>query len=429
MKCRVKAARSLAGEVRLPGDKSISHRALILNSVAGGDARVSNLSQADDCRATMACLHALGVRIETEDAGAVVVRGVGRRGLQEPADVLNAGNSGTTMRLLAGVLAGQPFLTLITGDESLRSRPMKRVIEPLRLMGATIWGRDRDSRAPLAIRGGRLYGVRYRLPVASAQVKSAALLAAFFAEGDTTVIEPVPTRDHTERLLGAMGAQIGVAGDAITLSPGDLRPLDVAVPGDISAAAFWMVAGVIHPRARVVLPNTGMNPTRTGVVDVLRSMGAVVSVRNERVVNGEPVADLQVESSALRGTEIGGSLIPRVIDELPVIALAACFARGQTVVSNAGELRVKESDRISLTVRELSRMGAQIRELPDGMVITGGKKLRGCTGDSHGDHRLAMMLGVAGLVADGESEIDNCEAANISYPTFWRDLERLSAGV
>ena len=428
MKCRVRPPRSLAGEVRLPGDKSISHRALILNSVARGDARVSNLSQAEDCMATGSCLRHLGVRIETEDDETVVVRGVGREGLKEAGDVVNAGNSGTTMRLLAGVLAAQPFLTIITGDESLRSRPMARVIEPLRLMGARIWGRERDSRAPLAIRGGHLYGVRYRLPVASAQVKSAALLAALFAEGDTTVIEPVPTRDHTERLLGAMGARVSVVGEEVALSPGDLKAVSLTVPGDMSAAAFWLVAGAIHPRARIVLPNTGVNPTRTGVIDVLRSMGAAVTVRNERVINGEPVADLEVESGSLRGTEIGGDLIPRVIDEVPVIALAACLARGETVVRDAGELRVKESDRISLTVRELSRMGAQIRELADGMVISGGRKLRGCTGDSHGDHRLAMMLGVAGLVAEGESEIDNCEAADISYPTFWHDLERLSAG-
>lgn len=428
MKQRVNPARTLAGEVRLPGDKSISHRAFILNGIAQGDASIRNYSRSGDCLATVSCLRALGVRIEPVDDETLLVRGVGREGLTEAGDVLNAENSGTTMRLLAGVLAAQPFLSVITGDESLRLRPMRRVIEPLRLMGARIWGRDGDSRAPLVMGGGRLYGVRYRLPVASAQVKSAVLLAGLFAQGNTMVIEPVPSRDHTEKMLGAMGARVSVMDNVITLEAGDLRPVDFTVPGDTSAAAFWLVAGTIHPQARIVLRNTGINRTRTGIIDVLRSMGAAVTVRNERAVNGEPVADLEVESSSLRGIEIGGSLIPRVIDEIPVMALAACVARGNTVIRDAEELRFKESDRISLTVRELSSMGAEIQELPGGMVIKGGKKLRGCACDSHGDHRLAMMLGVAGLVAEGQSQIDNCEAANISYPTFWQDLERLSAG-
>ncbi len=428
MKQRVRAARALDGEVYPPGDKSISHRAVILNSIAQGNARVSNFSQAGDCLATVACLRALGVEIESGEVGELFVRGVGKGGLKEAEDVLDAEDSATTMRILTGLLAAQPFLSVITGDESLRSRPMSRVIQPLRLMGARIWGRSGDSRAPLVIKGGQLHGIRYQLPVASAQLKSALLLAALFAKGDTIIKEPMPSRDHTERLLKAMGAEIEVAADTITLSPSRLNAVDLIIPGDISSAAFWLVAGAVHPQASIRLLNTGINPTRSGILDVLRSMGADLIVQNERVLNGEPVADLEVHSSALTGVEIGGGLIPRLIDEIPLIALAACVARGKTVIRDAQELRVKETDRISATVGELLKMDAEAEELPDGMVIYGGKKLRGSSCDSHRDHRLAMMLGIAALIAEGETEIDNAEVADISYPTFWQDLENLSSG-
>lgn len=429
MKQRVNAVHTLDGEIYTPGDKSISHRAILFNSIARGEATVSNFSPAGDCLSTVACLQAVGAKIgRGRAAGEYFIEGVGEKGLREAEDVLDAGNSGTTIRIMAGLLAAHPLLSVITGDQSLRSRPMYRVIQPLRQMGAQIWGRCDDSQAPLVIKGGQLHGIRYHLPVASAQLKSAILMAALFAQGDTVLEEPMPSRDHTERLLKAMGAEINIAGTTITLSPSSLDAVTVNVPGDISSAAFWLVAGAIHPQACIRLVNTGINPTRSGIIDVLHSMGADISVNNERVVNGEPVADLDVHSSDLAGIEIGGELIPRLIDEIPLIALAATIAHGRTVIRDAQELRVKESDRISSTVQELSRMGATIDELPDGMVIHGGSKLRGADCDSHHDHRLAMMLGVAALIAEGETVIDNAEAVDVSYPTFWSDLDRLSGG-
>ena len=428
MKQVVKAPRALNGEVRPPGDKSISHRAVILNGIARGTARVSNFARSADCFATVACMRALGVGIERGKSGGLLIKGVGDKGLKEAEDVLSAENSATTMRLLTGLLAAQSFVSIITGDKSLRSRPMDRVIQPLRLMGAQIWGRSGDTRAPLFIKGGQLHGIRYSLPVASAQLKTALLLAALFARGETVVVEPIPSRDHTERMLKAMGAKIKARGNTITISPSSLKAVDVAIPGDLSSAAFWLVAGAIHPQAELRVRNAGINPTRSGILDVLKLMGADVTVENQRVVSGEPVADLSVKSSHLSGIEIGGELIPRVIDEIPLIAVAASVARGKTVIREAQELRVKETDRISATVKELSKMGVDVAELPDGMVIRGSKKLRGAACDSHGDHRLAMMLGVAALVAEGETEIDNAEAVNISYPRFWQDLRRLSTG-
>ncbi|MFC2058040.1 3-phosphoshikimate 1-carboxyvinyltransferase [Chloroflexota bacterium] len=428
MKQSIRAPYSLEGAVEPPSDKSISHRAAILNSIAEGEARITNFSSSGDCNATISCLQALGVQIEQDEHSRLIIRGAGKEGLKEAGDVLDAKNSATAMRLLTGLLAAQPFQSIITGDESLLSRPMDRIIQPLRLMGAQLWGRNNDSRAPLVINGGKLHGIRYTLPVASAQVKSALLLAALFAQDATAIIEPMPSRDHTERMLKAMGAGIKVDGDCITLSPGSLKTLDVVIPGDISSAAYWLVAGSIHPRAKISLPNTGINPTRDGIIEVLRSMGASISVDNKRVVSGEPVADLLVESSDLSGIEIGGSLIPRVIDEIPLIAVAASIAQGKTVIRDARELRVKETDRITSTASELLKLGAIIEELPDGMIVHGGKRLKGAQCDSHLDHRLAMALGVGALVAEGETAIDNAEAADISYPGFWQDLDRLSTG-
>jgi 3-phosphoshikimate 1-carboxyvinyltransferase len=366
------------------------------------------------------------VKIEPLEGETLLIEGVGENGLREADNVLNAENSATTMRLMAGLLASQPFLSIITGDQSLRSRPMDRVIQPLTLMGARIWGRSGDSKAPLVIKGGQLKGINYTLPVASAQLKSALMLAALFAQGDTVITEPSPSRDHTERMLKAMGARIKVGGNDISISPSLLKAIDLNVPGDLSSAAFWLVAGSVHPQAHIRIRDTGMNPTRSGIIDVLRDMGANLSIENERMAGGESLADLSVQSSRLHGTEIGGELIPRVIDEIPLIALAAAVAEGKTVIRDARELRVKETDRISATVKELSRLGADIDELPDGMVIRGVKKLRGGACDSHGDHRVAMMLGVAALIAEGETVIDNAEVVNISYPKFWQDLECLS---
>jgi len=428
MKQRVKGSSILRGEITPPGDKSISHRVLILNSIARGRVRIENLAPGDDVCATMSCLRALGVEI-IEEGGTLIVSGVGRAGFREPSDVLQAGNSGTTMRLLAGLLAAQPFFSIVTGDESLRARPMDRLIHPLRLMGAEIWGRGSDSLAPLAIKGNKLKGIDYRLPVASAQIKSAILIAALFAKGNTTVVEPAPSRDHTERILMAMGVKLQRKGTRIKLIPAaPSAPSDVRVPGDISAAACWLVAGAIHPNAQIKVINTGINPTRSGIIDVLVQMGARLGVERVRRESGELVADLAIESSDLVATHIGGSLIPRLIDELPLIALAGSFARGTTTIVDAQELRVKESDRIGTTVRELSRLGVDIEEMPDGMVIRGSGGIAGGECASHRDHRLAMTLGIAALVAQGETVIHNAEVVAMSYPNFWQDLERLTSG-
>lgn len=426
----IRTCRTLEGEVVPPGDKSISHRALILNAIARGKATIANLLPGEDCRSTIACLRALGVSIQELFETATptfVVEGKGEYGLEEAEDILNAGNSGTTMRLLAGLLSAHPFLSIITGDSSLRSRPMGRIVEPLHMMGARIWGRGENTLPPLAIRGGSLKGIKYRLPVASAQVKSALLLAGLYAQGQTCIEEPSPSRDHTERMLRAMGANLEVNEREITIRPGSLSSIDVAVPGDISAASFWMVAAAIHPQAKLTITNVGVNPTRSGVIEILKAMGAKIALENQRWEGEEPVADLRVESSPLKGVEIRGALIPRSIDEIPVLAVAASVAKGRTVIRDASELRVKESDRIGTVAGELSHLGARIEKLPDGMVIEGVERLNGGPCQSHGDHRLAMALAVAGLVAQGETSIEDANVVEVSYPGFWKDLERLSS--
>jgi 3-phosphoshikimate 1-carboxyvinyltransferase len=422
--------KQLVGEIAVPGDKSISHRALILSSLADGRSQISNLSPGKDCRSTINCLRALGIKLikQGEKPSTVSVIGVGRAGLTEAKNVLNAGNSGTTMRLLGGLLSSQPFLSVITGDISLRSRPMKRLIEPLRLMGAEIYGRENDTLAPLIIRGKNLHGINYLLPVPSAQIKSAILLAGLFAKGDTILEQPQPSRDHTELLLKRMGVHIESKNNSILLTPvkEQLAAVDLNVPGDISSAAYWLVAGAIHPNAKIKILNCGVNPTRTGVIDVLLNMGARLRIENQRVEGNEPVADLNIESSRLKGTEIGGDLIPRLIDEIPLIAVAGCVAEGKTTIRDANELRVKESDRIASTSRELARLGARIDELPDGMVVYGGEPLVGNEVQSHHDHRLAMSLAVAGLVARGNTSIQNARVAAISNPNFWEELKILA---
>lgn len=413
----------------MPGDKSISHRAIILNSLAAGSGRASNLSQGKDCLSTINCFKSLGVKFTQQEGqpSAFVIQGVGKTGLTEARNILNAGNSATTMRLLSGVLATQPFLSIITGDASLRSRPMKRLIEPLRLMGAEIYGRDDDSFAPLVIKGEKLKGITYNLPVPSAQLKSAILLAGLFADGNTIVQQSQASRDHTERLLKQMGAELENSNTHISLKPltGQLSPVELLVPGDISSAAYWLVAGAIHPNARIRIPNCGINPTRTGIIDVLLAMGARLSIENQRFEGNEPVADLSIETSRLKGVEISGDMIPRLIDEIPVLAVAACVAKGNTVIRDAGELRVKESDRIMTTVQELSRLGAKLEALPDGMVIHGGNPLLGTEVKSHFDHRLAMSLAIAGLIAKSDTLIHNAQVAEVSYPDFWNQLEGL----
>jgi len=430
MRKTIRPPRRLRGSIEAPGDKSVSHRAAILNAIAQGEAAVESFQGGADCLATLRCLRALGVKIDWDGQGTLRIQGGGRFGLRESADVLNAGNSATTMRLLAGLLAGQPFFSVLTGDASLRSRPMERVVEPLRAMGARIQGRAGGARSPLAIDGGSLRGIRYRLPVASAQVKSALSLAALYGEGETVLTEPAPSRDHTERMLRAMGAEVlSEEDDGLRISPPqrELTPLSLRVPGDISAAAFWMVAAAAHPDAEIRLTGVGVNPSRSGIIDALAGMGASVALEEERMWGCEPVADIVVRSSSLRGTVIGGSLIPRLIDEIPVVAVAACLAEGETVIRQAGELRLKESDRIRTTVLELRRLGANIQELADGMIIQGMGCLKGGVCGSHGDHRLAMTLAVAGLLAQEETVVRGAEASSISYPVFWHHLEQLSS--
>jgi 3-phosphoshikimate 1-carboxyvinyltransferase len=429
MEKRISSPRRLSGSITVPPDKSISHRAAILNAIASGPAVVENYLVAEDCLSTLACLRSLGVSWslrENYDGGSdLTITGRGLAGLSESADVLDARNSGTTTRLLAGLLAGRPFLSILTGDESLRSRPMARIIEPLRQMGAQVYGRNNDTLAPLVIMGGRLRGIRYRSPVASAQVKSALLLAGLQAESETVYEEPVRSRDHTERMLRAMGAGLTEEGNTLRLSPlaKDLAPLSLRVPGDFSAAAFWLVAAALHPDADLTLRGVGLNPTRSGLLDVLGEMGADIVVSEERIAGGEPVADLRARSGKLRGVEVDGPTVVRLIDEVPTLAVAAALAEGRTTVRDVGELRLKESDRVKLTVQELRRMGARIDEEGDALVIEGADRLTGAVCDSHGDHRLAMALAVAGVVAEGETVIRGAEATDVSYPGFWQALD------
>ena len=425
--------RSLKGHVRVPGDKSISHRALLFGAIAEGTTRIEGLLPAEDPLSTAACLRAMGVQVSAIEAGkTVVVEGVGLDGFQEPESVLDCGNSGTTMRLMLGLLAGRSGRHfVVTGDESLRRRPMKRVGGPLSEMGATIHGRAGGNLAPLAIEGRQLKGATIRTPVASAQVKSAILLAALTADGPTTVIEPVQSRDHSERMLRAFGADLSVGGPGqteVTVVPGSsLKGQDVVVPGDISSAAFWLVAGAITPGADLTIENVGLNPSRTGILDVLKQMGARIEVLNARDVAGEPVGDLRVVHGPLKGFSIGADLIPRLVDEIPVLAVAACCAEGPSRVTGAEELRVKETDRLAVMARQLGAMGAQIEEFPNGMTIQGGVMLHGAEVDSETDHRVAMSLAVAAQIASGVTTIARPEAAAVSYPGFWDDLERLQA--
>lgn len=422
---------SLRGTVRVPGDKSISHRALLFGAIAEGETRIEGLLPAEDPLSTAACLRAMGVTVSPIRAGEpVTVQGVGLDGLREPDDILDCGNSGTTMRLLLGLLAGRAGRHFVlTGDASLRRRPMRRVGGPLAAMGAQIHGRQGGNLAPLAIAGRTLQGATIRTPVASAQVKSALLLAALTADGPTTVIEPALSRDHSERMLRAFGAQLvvaGAGGTEVTVTPGaTLRGQAVVVPGDISSAAFWLVAGAITPGAELTVENVGLNPSRTGILDVLAAMGAAIEVRNPREVAGEPVGDLHVCHGPLKAFAIGGSLIPRLVDEIPVLAVAACCAEGVSTITGAEELRVKETDRLAVMARHLRAMGARLEEHADGLTLQGVTPLHGAEVASETDHRVAMSLAVGSLVARGDSRLHDSAAAAVSYPGFWDDLARL----
>ncbi|HUX75303.1 MAG TPA: 3-phosphoshikimate 1-carboxyvinyltransferase [Anaerolineae bacterium] len=419
---------ALCGRGRVPGDKSISHRALLLGALADGASHISGFLPSRDCLATLACLRALGVPVEAHDATTLTVHGRGLRGLQAPGAPLNCVRSGTTMRLLAGILAGQSFDCTLTGDPQLLRRPMRRITEPLRRMGAGI--EATDGHAPLTIHGRRLHGYDHTLAVASAQVKSALLLAGLYADGPTTVRQLGPARDHTERMLAAMGAAIKTSGLNVTLvSSAALSPLTLRIPGDLSSAAFPLIAAALLPGSEVTIERVGVNPTRTGLLDVLRAMGAGVALEDEREQGGEPVADVTMRASDLTGVEVSGHTVVRMIDEFPVLAVAATQAHGTTVVRDAAELRVKETDRIATAVAELRVLGARIEPRPDGFVVEGPTTLRGGVVDSHGDHRLAMALAVAGLVAQGEVTIENAECVPDSFPGFVEFMRSLGAKI
>ncbi|MDM5461715.1 3-phosphoshikimate 1-carboxyvinyltransferase [Bacillus cereus] len=416
---------SLNGKIVVPGDKSISHRSVMFGAIAEGTTKVSNFLLGEDCLSTIACFQKLGVQIE-QSGNDVTIYGKGLANLQEPKEVLDVGNSGTTIRLMLGILANTPFHSTIIGDASIGKRPMKRVTDPLSKMNAQIDGRENGQYTPLSIRGGKVKGMHYHSPVASAQVKSAVLLAGLQGEGVTTVTEPMQSRDHTERMLRAFGCTVDVNGRTVSLQGGQqLKGADIEVPGDVSSAAFFLVAGAIVQNSKLVLENVGLNPTRTGILDVLTKMGALISINHIRNEEFEPFGDITIETSKLKGIEIGGTLIPRLIDEIPVIALLATQAEGITVIKNAEELKVKETNRIDTVVDELGKLGAKIESTPDGMIIYGKQSLKGNTVNSHGDHRIGMMLAIASCIIDGEVKIENSDAVAVSYPKFFEQLAAL----
>jgi len=420
---------SLTGNCSVPGDKSISHRAVMFGSVAEGETHIRNFLDGGDCRSTLDVMRGLGVQVDVVTPTELVVHGRGLDGLQEPANVLDCGNSGTTIRLLTGLLVGQQFTSFLNGTAQIRRRPMGRIVRPLRGMGADIVGRQLGEYAPLGIRPSRLRGLEYTMPVASAQVKSCLLLAGLYAHGLTIVIEPGPARDHTERMLAAMGAPVVVYGNKITSErpQAPLKALDLTVPGDISSAAFLLVAGAITPNSHITITGVGTNPTRTGIIEALREMGASIRFTNPRDEGGEPVADLIVTTSNLRGTTFGGEQIVTLIDELPILAVAATQAEGRTIVRDAHELRVKETDRIATTVSELRKLGAKIEPTADGFIIDGPTPLTGAPVESHDDHRMAMAMTIAGLVARGRTVVHGAEVTADSFPGFEVTLQALGA--
>ncbi|MHB8842698.1 MAG: 3-phosphoshikimate 1-carboxyvinyltransferase [Candidatus Aquicultor sp.] len=419
MQLTVGKVNSINGTITVPGDKSISHRSIMIGALADGVTPVTGFLAAEDCISTMRCFESLGVTIERLSETELKIHGVGLKGLKEPGDVLDVGNSGTTMRIMPGILAGQNLFAVLTGDASIRRRPTGRVVEPLRLMTAEIWGREDGNYPPLAIYGSQLEGIQYTLPVASAQVKTCLLLAGLLAEGETELTEPSRSRDHTERMLELFGAHIDSFNTTYKIKGGQkLKAAAVDVPGDISSAAFFIVAASIVKNSSVVIENVGVNETRTGILDVLYEMDANILLSDQTEISNEPRATIEVKSAQLKSAVIEGGLIPRLIDEIPIIAVAATQAQGRTEIRDARELRVKESDRIAALSMELRKMGANIEELDDGMIIHGPTPLKGARVNSHGDHRIAMSLTVAALVAEGETVIENSESIAISYPSF-----------
>jgi len=409
----------LKGEVTVPGDKSISHRAVIIGSLAKGKTRIIEPSRGDDNLRTLNAFRMMGIEVDEPKVDQLIINGRGLYGLTEPEDVIDAGNSGTTVRLLTGLLTGQRFFSVITGDRYLRKRPMKRVVEPLSSMGAKIWGRENGNFAPLAINGTRLNPIDYVSPIASAQVKSAILLAGLYADGVTKITEPSLSRDHTERMLRFFGANLKRKDNSVSIAGGsNLEGRELEIPGDISSAAFFIVAALIIPNSEVFLKRVGVNPSRTGILEVLKKMGANIQLLNEYETWGEPVADILVKTSRLKGTKIDGDLIPKTIDELPILSLAASVAEGDTVIKDAKELRVKETDRIKAVASELKKFGAEVEEFDDGMRISGKDKLMGCNCQSFGDHRIAMSLIIAGLMASGKTVVEDTSCIGTSFPEF-----------
>ena len=419
---------SLKGEITVPGDKSISHRSIILGAIANGITTVRGFLRGEDNLATMAAFRAMGVQID-DDGQLLLIHGKGLHGLTEPSDVIDCGNSGTSIRLLTGLLAGQGFFSVLTGDQYLRKRPMKRIVDPLSRMGASILGRAKGSLAPLAINGGALNAIGYESPVSSAQIKSAIMLAAMYADGDTSIREPSLSRDHSERMFGLFGAPLETFHNGVTVKGGvQLRGQEISVPGDISSAAFFIVAALITPCSELLIRNVGVNPTRTGIIDVMRSMGGNIEFLNEREVSAEPVADILVRSSRLKGVRIAGNTVPRAIDEFPVICVAAACAEGTTSIRDARELRVKETDRIAAMAVNLRALGVEVDECDDGMDITGVERLGGGMAESRGDHRIAMSMSVAGLVSAESITINDIDCVATSFPTFYSLLERFRTG-
>ena len=417
----IQKIKKAVGQIKVPGDKSISHRAVMLGSLANGVTEISGFLKGADCLSTIDCFRKMGIDIDINGEN-VTVHGNGLRGLKKPDEMLYTGNSGTTTRLLCGILAGQNFDTSITGDASIQKRPMGRVVKPLSMMGAKI----ENEYCPLYITGTKLHGIDYKMPVASAQVKTAIILAGLYADGETVIHEIEKSRDHTELMLSAMGADLTVDNLDITVKPtNDLTAVNVDVPGDISSAAFFLVLGAIMPNSQITVTNVGINPTRTGIIDVLKDMGADITLENVHTSAGETVANITVRSSSLKGTTVGGDIIPRLIDELPIIAVAAVFADGQTVIKDAQELKVKETNRIRAVVDEFNKCGIDITETDDGMIINGGKSIHGADFKTYGDHRMAMSLTVLAQLANGESTLDDSDCACVSYPTFFDDFYKL----
>jgi 3-phosphoshikimate 1-carboxyvinyltransferase len=424
----LRPARTLRGEVNTPGDKSISHRSIMFGSLAEGTTRVSGFLTGEDNLSTLKAFQALGIAIHQRAPGELEIEGRGLDGLQEAGDVIDCGNSGTTMRLMSGLLAGQAFFSVLTGDQYLRRRPMKRVVTPLATMGARIWGRRGGELAPLAIQGSRLRPISYVSPLASAQVKSAVLLAGLYAEGDTTVREPHLSRDHSERMLTWFGADVRPFPGGVTIAGRPrLVARDMLIPGDISSATFFLVAGLITPGSELLIRNVGLNPSRSGAIEILRAMGGELELLDEREQSGEPVADIVVRHSRLKGIEIGGEVVPRAIDEFPVLSVAAALAEGTTTIRDAEELRVKETDRIAAMASELGKLGAAVEPTADGMIIHGRERLQGGVVTSHGDHRIAMSCAIASLVAAAPVTIHDTACTETSFPGFWELLESIRA--